>query len=129
MILIDYICFFQTCCVLISVVAIITYRIVIKYTLKNAPTTVASFVPSVTGATINLVIIVVLGRFYEWIAVKLTDMEHHKTDTQYETALSIKVYLFQFTNFYSSVFYIAFFKGHINTGKYFNEFVSNRCFN
>ncbi len=110
-------------CVLVSMVAIITYRTVLKYALRHAPASLSSTVPSITGACINLVIIVVLGKFYEWIAVKLTNMEHHKTDTQYETALSIKVYMFQFTNFYSSIFYVAFFKGAVITrDQYLNEF-------
>ena len=35
----------------------------------------------------------------------------HRTQTEYEDALSFKMYMFQFVNFYSSIFYIAFIQG------------------
>lgn len=35
----------------------------------------------------------------------------HRTQTQYDNALTFKVFIFQFVNFYSSPFYVAFFKG------------------
>ena len=36
---------------------------------------------------------------------------HFRTQTDYDNALTLKSYLFQFVNFYSSIFYIAFIKG------------------
>ena len=38
-------------------------------------------------------------------------VELHKYQSKYDDSLTIKIYLFQFVNFYSSLFYIAFFKG------------------
>ena len=38
----------------------------------------------------------------------------HRTQTEYEDALSFKMYMFQFVNFYSSIFYIAFVQGRFN---------------
>lgn len=35
----------------------------------------------------------------------------HRTQTKYEDAFILKVFVFQFVNFYSSPVYIAFFKG------------------
>lgn len=37
--------------------------------------------------------------------------EMHRTQTEFENQLTFKVFIFQFVNFYSSIFYIAFFKG------------------
>lgn len=37
--------------------------------------------------------------------------EMHRTQTQFEDAFTLKVFIFQFVNFYSSPIYIAFFKG------------------
>ena len=37
--------------------------------------------------------------------------EMHRTQTEFEDNLTFKVFIFQFVNFYSSIFYIAFFKG------------------
>ncbi len=35
----------------------------------------------------------------------------HKTQTDFDNSLTFKVFIFQFVNFYSSLFYIAFVKG------------------
>ena len=35
----------------------------------------------------------------------------HRTQSDYDDNLTFKVFLFQFINFYSSIIYIAFFKG------------------
>ena len=35
----------------------------------------------------------------------------HRTQSDYDDNLTFKVFLFQFLNFYSSIIYIAFFKG------------------
>ena len=37
--------------------------------------------------------------------------ELHRTQTDYDDSYITKMYLFQFVNFYASLFYIAFFKG------------------
>ncbi|KTG46109.1 hypothetical protein cypCar_00030124 [Cyprinus carpio] len=44
----------------------------------------------------------------------------HRTQTKYEDAFILKVFIFQFVNFYSSPVYIAFFKGRFvgYPGKY-----------
>lgn len=43
--------------------------------------------------------------------------EMHRTQTQYDNAFIFKVFIFQFVNFYSSPFYVAFFKGRWDTQK------------
>jgi anoctamin-7 len=35
----------------------------------------------------------------------------HRTQTEFDDNLTFKAFIFQFVNFYSSIFYIAFFKG------------------
>ncbi|CAG2183837.1 unnamed protein product, partial [Oppiella nova] len=35
----------------------------------------------------------------------------HRTQSEFDNQLAFKVFIFQFINFYSSIFYIAFFKG------------------
>ncbi|XP_029579115.1 anoctamin-7 [Salmo trutta] len=42
--------------------------------------------------------------------------EMHRTQTQYEDAFTFKVFVFQFVNFYSSPFYVAFFQGKCGPG-------------
>ncbi|CAF3540051.1 unnamed protein product [Rotaria sp. Silwood1] len=64
----------------------------------------------ITGALINLVIILILQYFYEILAIWLTNVELHRTDKTYEASLTIKMFLFQFVNYYASIFYIALIK-------------------
>lgn len=48
---------------------------------------------------------------YTQLALKLTDWECPKTQTEFDDSYTVKVFLFQFVNYYSSLFYIAFIKG------------------
>ena len=36
----------------------------------------------------------------------------HKTQSEFENHLTFKIFIFQFVNFYASIFYIAFAKGN-----------------
>uniref|UniRef100_A0A8C5ERF8 Anoctamin n=1 Tax=Gouania willdenowi TaxID=441366 RepID=A0A8C5ERF8_GOUWI len=49
--------------------------------------------------------------FYDWHNFCFRLAEMHRTQTQYDNAFIFKVFIFQFVNFYSSPFYVAFFKG------------------
>ena len=40
----------------------------------------------------------------------MTEQEMPRTEEDYENSLALKVFCFQFVNFYSTLFYIAFFK-------------------
>lgn len=66
---------------------------------------------SMCAAGLNLLCIVILNQLYEKIAIWLTNMEHPRTQTEYEDNFTFKIFLFQTLNFYSSLIYIAFFKG------------------
>nr|XP_022287592.1 anoctamin-4-like isoform X1 [Crassostrea virginica] len=101
--------------VLAAVFSVILYRIVMSAILygnsESLIKTRASFISSISAACINLVIILILNQFYQRVAYVLTEMEQHRTLTEWEDAFTFKMFLFQFVNFYSSIFYIAFFKG------------------
>ena len=93
---------------------------------------VSNVTVSISGAIFQLVCVVGLNFVYERLAKLFTDWgnslcmiwaplirhsilcsspELHRTQTDYDDSLIVKVYLFQFVNFYSFIFYIAFFKG------------------
>lgn len=117
----------------------VLYRISIKATISSTRTPelfrrYSPYVASITGALINLVVIIALSSLYERLAIWLTDygkltivkflqnltftstgivliiLEIHRTEKDYENALTLKMFLFQFVNFYASIFYIAFIK-------------------
>jgi len=116
---------------IITVIAIILYRMsmVVALATVNDSTIKSnwSLFISMTGAAINLVLILVFNYIYELLAFWLTDKELHRTQTGFDEALTLKIYLFQFVNYYSSIFYIAFFKGqYIGTPNEYNRIFGYR---
>ncbi|XP_043595652.1 anoctamin-4 isoform X1 [Bombus pyrosoma] len=71
----------------------------------------AKIFTSMTAALINLIIIMILTRVYHRLARWMVNMENPRTQTEYESSFTFKIFLFEFVNFYSSLIYIAFFKG------------------
>lgn len=112
------ICIITIMCVLIIIfiIAVIIYRVLIAIPFFQNPLlrSKALIFANTTAAVVNLILIMCLGRVYEKLAYKLTQWEMHRTQTEFDDHLILKVYFFQFVNFYSSIFYIAFFKGKFN---------------
>ncbi|XP_059834473.1 anoctamin-6 isoform X1 [Hypanus sabinus] len=109
-----------------SVVAIIVYRLAVFFEFSvNLPKAInddleplkdyltPQMATSVTASIINFVFIMILNIVYEKVAILITDFELPRTQTDYENSLTLKMFLFQFVNYYSSCFYIAFFKGKV----------------
>jgi len=53
---------------------------------------------------------------YRMVAQVLNDWENHRTPTEYENNLTIKVFVFQFVNSFSTFFTIAFVKNFVGNG-------------
>ncbi|XP_075877433.1 anoctamin-5-like isoform X3 [Nelusetta ayraudi] len=114
---------FWLCMIMACIIGVIAYRLavyaafasVIKDPLRKIQLVGRFITPqlatSVTASCINFVLILMLNFFYERVAVWITDLEIPKTHFQYENRLTMKMFLFQFVNYYSSCFYVAFFKG------------------
>jgi hypothetical protein len=60
------------------------------------------------ASVLNAIQIQIMNFVYSFIAKALADYENHRTDTQYEDSMIIKLFLFQFVNSYASFYYIAF---------------------
>uniref|UniRef100_A0A7N4P3N4 Anoctamin n=1 Tax=Sarcophilus harrisii TaxID=9305 RepID=A0A7N4P3N4_SARHA len=71
----------------------------------------AGNIANISSTFLNLVLILLMGKVYTSLAEQLTRWEMHRTQTLHEDAFTFKVFIFQFVNFYSSPFYVAFFKG------------------
>lgn len=127
--------------IIASVVGVIVYRLAVFFAFSAHLSNLKELEPfreyvtpqmatSVTASIISFVIIMILNTVYEKVAIWITDFELPRTKTDYENSLTLKMFLFQFVNYYSSCFYIAFFKGKIVgypgdpvywLGKYRNE--------
>lgn len=62
-------------------------------------------------AILDLIFILILNTIYENIALWLTKKEFLRTQSEFDDSLTLKIYVFQFINYYSAFFYIAFVKG------------------
>ena len=100
---------------LAAVIAVVLYRIAMIVALAavndNTIRSNWSIFISMTGACLNLILILIFNYFYEIIAIWLTEKELRRTQAEFDDALTIKMYLLQFVNYYGSIFYIAFIKG------------------
>ncbi|CAG0891673.1 unnamed protein product [Cyprideis torosa] len=113
---------------LVAVMGVILYRMSVLTALSlqgnSFINSYATFFTTVTAACINLVCIIIFNQFYDRLAVKLTEWELPRTQTEFDDSLTLKIYLLQFVNYYASIFYIAFFKGRFigYPGKYIRLF-------
>ncbi len=69
----------------------------------------SNIIPSV----VNAIQIIIMNSIYSELAVRLNDLENHRTDTAYEDNLIAKTFMFQFVNSYASLIYIAFIKKYV----------------
>ncbi|XP_023207710.1 anoctamin-7-like isoform X2 [Xiphophorus maculatus] len=103
--------------VLMFLIAIILYRTIISVVIYKTVRTNSFFgisavtIASLSGSVLNLLVILMLSKIYTTLADILTRWEMHRTQTKYEDMFILKVFIFQFVNFYSTPVYIAFFKG------------------
>ena len=121
-----------------SVVSVIVYRSTIRsFILFKKPVNpgksrkinigflqkYSSIVVSSSAAGLNLIFILILNNLYARIANYLTELEMPRTQTEFDNSLTLKMFLLQFVNYYSSIFYIAFFKGRFigNPGEFDDE--------
>ncbi|KAH8276085.1 hypothetical protein KR018_002378 [Drosophila ironensis] len=103
------------CISVIAIAGIIIYRMAQRAShsilgSENSMTFKVMILP-MTAGIIDLIVISLLDLVYSHLAVKLTNYEYCRTQTEYDESLTIKNYVFQFVNYYSSLFYIAFLKG------------------
>ena len=105
---------FMVLLVIATVVGVVIYRAAVVAALSAYPDEDvqqgARVITSLTASVLNLVAITVLGLVYEKVAIALTEWEAPRTRTEYQNILTVKLFLFQSVNIYSSLFYIAFFK-------------------
>ncbi|XP_065224630.1 anoctamin-2-like isoform X2 [Planococcus citri] len=103
--------------VVIAVISVLVYRMWITTAISKSTDemsilkTYGSAIIVFTGPALNLITIMILDKVYASVAAYLTELELHRTRTEHETALHMKIYMFEFVNYYSSIMYIAFFKG------------------
>ena len=105
-------CFVTLCfvCMVIGVVAgLLIFKFIYsgKYILNGVDFTLP------VCSILNAIQIQIFNFIYSKLVRKLTDLENHKTDLQYEDSLILKTFVFQFVNSFNSLAYIAFIKTYV----------------
>ncbi len=100
---------------IIVTVGVLTLRLVLQEVIQSTFP-----VGSLIGALANAFSILILNVIYKKIALWLTEwgmvyididfVENHRTESKYSMNLIFKLFLFQFANSYTSLYYVAFFK-------------------
>uniref|UniRef100_A0A8C6WXL8 Anoctamin n=1 Tax=Neogobius melanostomus TaxID=47308 RepID=A0A8C6WXL8_9GOBI len=128
--------FFMITLVLAAVFAVVVFRLIAMKTFASFNWHFVKknwqFATSGTGVCINFMIIMSLNVVYEKVSYLLTNLEHPRTESEWENSFALKMFLFQFVNLNSSTFYIAFFLGRFagRPGKYnklFNRWRLEEC--
>lgn len=109
-----FIVMFMICLVIAAVFCVILYRTIMVALLFSSDDEFikanAKYATTATAALLNLIIIMLLNRVYVILAIFLTNFEQPKTETEFDDKFTFKMFCFQFVNYYSSIFYVAFFK-------------------
>lgn len=97
-----------------TVLGVIMFRVVMRTALAKSHDDEmvenAVLITSVTAAGINLFLILIMNSLYTRAAYYLTELEMPRTQTDFDNSLTLKMYILQFVNYYSSIFYVAFIK-------------------
>lgn len=96
-------------CFVFMVIGVVTSIYVLRFSLQSSVGSSASTIASI----LNTIQITVFNLIYRAAALMLTDSENHRTDTQYEDALIIKLFMFLFINSYASFFFLAFIASYL----------------
>ena len=67
-----------------------------------------------------MILMYFFSKLYDKIAVKLTIWENYRTKTEYDDALILKLFAFEFVNSYGSFYYLAFFRNIKLDNGFFN---------
>uniref|UniRef100_G3U2S5 Anoctamin n=1 Tax=Loxodonta africana TaxID=9785 RepID=G3U2S5_LOXAF len=128
--------FFMISLVITAVFAVVVYRLVVMEQFASFKWSFIKqhwqFATSAAGVCINFVIIMMLNVVYVVVTHLMFLSEYPRTESEWENSFALKMFLFQFVNLNSSIFYIAFFLGRFvghpgNYNKLFNRWRLEEC--
>jgi len=108
-------------------VTCMTEPVILSYNRTSCQWQDKYYIGDITSSTLSLIVIVSLNLVFEYVALLLNNWENHKTPTQWEDALITKTFFFQFLNSYTTLFYIAFFKGTVANSIFGNPYLHDSC--
>lgn len=119
-------------CVLIVNFGVLSLRLYLQTLLPKK----YSIVGSIVGAICNKITIGIMGKFWKKVAKvaflpflsnekMLTSWENHRTESDYIKNFTVKAFIFEFANTFSTLYYLAFFKN--GTALFGDGKLQDRC--
>lgn len=102
-----------TIMIISMVLGIVAGLLIFRYTYSNKYTVNGVDYTVIITSILNAIQIQFFNYIYSKLVIKLTELENHKTQVQYEDSLIIKTFVFQFVNSFNSLCYIAFIKTNV----------------
>ncbi|RNA28547.1 Anoctamin, partial [Brachionus plicatilis] len=122
---------FMVCIICIEIGLVALFRVYIRIKVYPNDDVLGVIFGDGGSTVINVFTIMIMNRIYTFIAVSFTKWENYRTKTEYDDALIIKLFIFEFVNSYGSLFYMAFFRtieyenGLFNLGKEYQDKCDN----
>ncbi|CAG9856607.1 unnamed protein product [Phyllotreta striolata] len=107
--------------IILCVIGVMIYRITVNSVLIKSTSTQKilmenrQMIASASGAAMSATFIISFKQIFKRLALKLTELENHRTQFEFDNAFIYKIYGFEFINNYAAPIYIAFFKGRFFT--------------
>jgi hypothetical protein len=98
----------QSAIAIIGLIMLVLGVVASIYALRYALTDSLHKDAQTVASVLNAIQISILNYVYTLVAEALTNRENHRTDTEYEDSMVVKLFVFQFVNSYCSFFYLAF---------------------
>mmetsp|Transcript_32767 Transcript_32767/g.47312 ORF Transcript_32767/g.47312 Transcript_32767/m.47312 type:complete len:789 (-) Transcript_32767:186-2552(-) len=105
--------FFVISLAMIVVIACVSLIFYLQYVVRTKTPESSQSYAGLGVSILSAVQIIVLGYYYNDLAIYLNDNENHRTDTEYEDSLIGKIFVFSFVNSYASLFFVAFIQSNI----------------
>ncbi|PAA51585.1 hypothetical protein BOX15_Mlig001965g3 [Macrostomum lignano] len=107
-----FLMFLSVCCLLLMLLfrAVVMAAMFKNKLFRSAALSVAN----TTSASANFLLVLMLEYLCYYVAFGTTEWEMHRTQTEFENQVIIKVFLFELFNYYLSISYTAFFKANLS---------------
>ncbi|XP_059831561.1 anoctamin-9-like [Hypanus sabinus] len=114
----DEIRIFQIIIIICIALGIIVFRITVTVSLLRAPLAVmregAQLLAVMISAILHFITVLIMTKVNYVVARKLCKLEKQRTMLAEENSFTVKMFMFQFFNIFTSIIYTAFFLGKFN---------------
>jgi anoctamin-7 len=111
----------------LNIFATITFRVYVKNALKGYEPIYQTLCGDVGSVILSNLISILIYLVYDFMVKWQTKFEVHRTQSEYEKAITLKIFVLEFANEYFPLIYVAFFRqitwenGYFDLGKKYQD--------